>query len=431
MVKKQFLKNVLPSMLAFAFSGVYAIVDGWFVGRNIGDAGLAAINIAYPLTALIQAIGTGIGMGGAIQIAICLGRGDEDENKYLGNTIFILLLACIISTIILGLTSQSILRIFGAEGEILNHAISYIKIIIYGATFQIIGTGLIPIIRNYNGSLVAMSSMIAGFLTNVVLDWLFVSVYSYGLVGAAIATVIGQMVTLLPCILFLTIKKKLFGFAIFKPIPYFLKKIMEVAVSPFGLTLSPNIVIIILNKGAISYGGAQAAACYAVVSYIICIIQLLLQGIGDGCQPLIGNYYGANNLKSVKEVRKMAYITAFTTSLVCMIAIYLLKDKIPNFFGVSDVVAQSISSVLPIFISGFLFIAFLRITTSFFYAVRKNLLAYILIYGEPLLLTALVALVLPNILGLKGVWISVPLTQACLAVVGFILLKKYARFDTL
>ncbi|MGO0861877.1 MATE family efflux transporter, partial [Clostridioides difficile] len=83
MVKKQFLKNVLPSMLAFAFSGVYAIVDGWFVGRNIGDAGLAAINIAYPLTALIQAIGTGIGMGGAIQIAICLGRGDEDENKYL------------------------------------------------------------------------------------------------------------------------------------------------------------------------------------------------------------------------------------------------------------------------------------------------------------------------------------------------------------
>ena len=99
---KTFFKNVLPAMLAFAFSGVYAIVDGYFVGQNVGDTGLASINIGYPITALIQAVGTGIGMGGAVNIAFSRGRGErENEKGYLGNTIFLLAFASVCLTMIL------------------------------------------------------------------------------------------------------------------------------------------------------------------------------------------------------------------------------------------------------------------------------------------------------------------------------------------
>ena len=118
-VRREFWKNVLPSMIAFAFTGVYAIVDGFFVGRNVGDAGLAAINMAYPLVALIQAAGLGLGMAGAIQIAINKGKKDEqEERRYLGNAIILLAVAGIVLMAGLSLAHIRILEMFGATGEI-------------------------------------------------------------------------------------------------------------------------------------------------------------------------------------------------------------------------------------------------------------------------------------------------------------------------
>lgn len=424
-IRNQFSRNVIPSMLAFAFSGIYAIVDGWFVGRNIGDAGLAAINIAYPIQAIVQAVGTGIGMGGSIQIAVSMGKGDgEEEDRFFGNTMLLLLGACFLTTLLLSLFHLPLLKAFGAEGITLAYGTEYIKIILLGAAFQVIGTGLVPVIRNCDGAVAAMAAMMGGFVTNVFLDWLFISVLSYGIAGAAWATIIGQMVTMLPCVFFLLIKGKMKNWSLLKPIPAVLGKILSVGLSPFGLTLSPNIVIIILNKGALAYGGAQAVACYAVVSYVVCVIQLLLQGVGDGSQPLIGRYYGAGEKKSVRTVVKMAYFFAFALAMVCMTVIFLLRERIPQFFGVSKEVATEVSRVLPVFLAGFLFAAFLRITTAYFYAVKKNSFAYILIYGEPVLLGLLVFFVLPFFWGLYGVWTAVPVTQAVLAVVGGLLAAK-------
>ena len=240
--------NVLPAMLAFAFTGIYAIVDGWFVGQNIGDNGLAAINIAYPISALIQAMASGIGMSGAIHIGISMGEGEkEKEKRYLGNTLMLLVVTCILLTAILILTYPIILRAFGAKGELMEMAKIYIRIIIIGGVFQIFSTGLVPIIRNYEGAVYAMSSMMAGFVTNVVLDWLFVSVWKWGMSGAAIATIVGQAVTMIPCIFFLVWKKLLIGYADYRPKSTVLKEIFLVGISPFGLTLSPNLIIVILN----------------------------------------------------------------------------------------------------------------------------------------------------------------------------------------
>ncbi len=424
MIRKQFAANVLPSMLAFAFSGIYAIVDGWFVGRNIGDIGLAAINVAYPIVAVMQAAGTGIGMGGAIQIAICHGSGKRKEEKeFLGNTLFMLVFCCILLTILLGVIYPAILSAFGATGELMNYAADYIRILVWGASFQIMGTGLLPIVRNYHGSVTAMAAMIMGFSTNVVLDWLFVSVYQKGVAGAAAATLIGQLVTVVPCVLFLFLKR-IFHTAVLRPAKSVICRILQVALSPFGLTLLPNIVIIILNRGALAYGGELAVSCYAVVSYVVCVVQLLLQGIGDGSQPLIGLYHGAQNEELVKQVRRMAYMYAFCTSAVCMAGIFLLRHKIPVFFGTSETVAAEVTDVLVVFIAGFIFIAFLRITTAYFYAVKDNKSAYLLIYGEPCVLALLVAFALPRFLGVDGVWLSVPVGQAVLVAIGFMLLWR-------
>ena len=120
-VRREFWKNVLPSMIAFAFTGVYAIVDGFFVGRNVGDAGLAAINMAYPLVALIQAAGLGLGMAGAIQIAINKGKKDEqEERRYLGNAIILLAVAGIVLMAGLSLAHIRILEMFILMRQIMS-----------------------------------------------------------------------------------------------------------------------------------------------------------------------------------------------------------------------------------------------------------------------------------------------------------------------
>lgn len=426
-IRKPFLTAVLPSMLAFAFSGIYAIVDGLFVGRNVGDIGLAAINVSYPIAALIQAIGTGIGMGGAIQAAIAAGRDDEKAQRdFLKGTAALLLLACILATGLLFFTRVGLLRLFGAQGELLAYADSYIRIIVLGAACQILGTGLVPLIRNHDGALAAMAAMMAGFFTNLLLDWMFVSIFGWGVAGAAVATVAGQAVTMVCCLIFLACKR-LYG-AIKKGNLRVgagkLKRILVTGLSPFGLTLSPNLVIVILNRGAVVFGGEQAVSCYAVVSYMICVAQLLLQGVGDGCQPLLSRYYGAGDRARMRAVRRLAYGFAFGTAGVCILLLFILRRQLPRLFGASPETVEAVARTLPIFLAGLVFAPFLRITTSCFYAEERNGFAYALIYGEPFLLAVLVAFALPWMLGVWGVWTAVPVTQGSLFLAGLWLFRR-------
>ena len=192
-MRKQFYKYVIPSVLAFALSGVYAIVDGFFIGNSVGDIGLAAINIAYPITALIQSIGTGIGIGGSVELSVNIGKNDVKAQKsYFTATIFMLILASIICTAILHFASPTLLTAFGAEGELHTSAMAYLSIIVLGTVFQIMGTGLVPLIRNVVTSSAAMIAMLTGFATTIILDYTLIYIYSFGIAGAAIASITGQ-----------------------------------------------------------------------------------------------------------------------------------------------------------------------------------------------------------------------------------------------
>lgn len=424
MIRKEFWRNVLPAMIAFAFSGIYSIVDGMFIGRSVGDAGLAAINIAYPITALIQAAGTGLGMAGAIGRSISLGRSDQQEERYyLGNTITLLLSAGAVLTVLLLLLNTPLLRLFGAQGEVLSLARSYIRIIVLGTVFQVLGTGLVPIIRTYNGAVTAMMAMGAGFVTNVAVDWLLVTQLSFGTAGAAIATVAAQAVTSLLCLRFLAFVKKVLQTAVYRPLKRTVRWLAVTALSPFGLTLSPNITIILLNRFSLQWGGDLAVTCYAVVSYAIYVGQLLLQGVGDGAQPMLGQYYGAGDQKSLSQVRRLLLITSPATAMVCLGALFSARNWIPVIFGTSPRAAQMFVQVLPWFLLSLIFLAFARCFTSYFYATEQARMAYILIYGEPVILLLSLCL-LPHFFTLDGVWMAVPLTQMTLALLGVYLMRR-------
>jgi len=420
-IRKKFFGAVVPSVLAFALSGVYAIVDGFFIGNCVGDNGLAAINLAYPVTAFLQALGTGIGMGGSVRFSIAAGQGDlPAQRRYFSLTLAMLALAGLACTLALLPLCRPLLVLLGARAELLGPSQDYLGCIALGAAFQVLGTGIAPLIRNLGGAVWAMVAMIGGFVTNILLDWHFIYNLGLGMKGAALATVLGQGVTALLCGLRLLRCRQFFTRRFAGRALFWARGILLVGVSPFGLTFSPNLVLILMNRSAMNWGGAQAVAQYAAISYLTCIVLMLLQGVGDGSQPLMSWCSGQRDGGALSRVCRLAYSFAGCTVLAACTLLYLVRYQAPLFFGASEPVAQAAGGALPLFLLGLFCAAFLRVLTSRFYATGANGRAYLLIYGEPLFLALLLA-ALPRVFGLWGVWAAAPLSQLLAAALGALL----------
>ena len=410
--KKTFYKFVIPSMIAFALSGVYAIVDGYFVGNAIGDAGLSAINIAYPIVAVQQAIGTGIGMGGAVYYSIYKAEGKlKKAESFIATGWWLLIAASLVLTAAVYLSAHRLLLLLGAENMILNYAEEYIKVIALGTLLQILGTGLVPFMRNYGGAFWAMVAMSGGFITNIILDYLFVWVYEWGTEGAAGATIIGQGVTMTIAIIYALFKKSFFLKTTSKEICEACRSICRIGLAPFALTLTPNISLMLINRFSASYGGEKAIAAYACIAYIICIIYLILQGVGDGCQPLLSRCYGEKDTMKLKYFRRKAYFLAILLAITGGILMFVFRAKVGILFGTSNEVNAEVAAVIPIFLLALPFVAVNRITAAGFYAMERSVLSYAAAMAEPCSMFVFM-LILPRFFGGQiMVWWSTVLAQ--------------------
>ena len=194
--KKEVLRNCIPAMVCMVISGLTTIIDGLFIGRNIGEDGLAAINIAWPVPAFIIASGIGIGVGCGINYVSALGKKHEKEAKeFLKNAFVFLACAGILYSVIFEMTAPYLMKMLGAEGKVHTLAVQYTRIIAAAALLQIFGAGLVPIVRNLNMPIQAMAATISGVCSNFVFNTIFIFVLQMGMRGAALGTVLSQVVT--------------------------------------------------------------------------------------------------------------------------------------------------------------------------------------------------------------------------------------------
>lgn len=428
-----FLAFVIPSILAFALSGVYAIVDGYFVGNSIGDIGISTINVAYPIIALILAVGTGIGMGGAVYYSIFRAEGKpEKAREFVAGTLWLLLISSILLTAVVLLFARSLLKLLGAESDLLTMGEEYIFIMGIGSVLQIFGVGLTPLIRNNGGSIFAMVTMCAGFITNIILDFLFVWVMNQGVAGAAWATIIGQGVTMIGGIGYLLYKKQLTLSISAESMKQVTKSIIRIGLAPFGLSLTPNFSLILINRFSSFYGGEPAIAVYACVSYILTIVYLVLQGVGDGIQPLMSQFYGAGRKADLAGANRFAYTFALSLSILSIALLYLFRGSIGAIFGASEAVTREVAATLVIFLIAIPFIAVNRVTTASFYATEQSTRAYILTYIEPAAMLVLMLILPPLFGGQIMIWWSATIARILSAILAVILAlrpKQPARFS--
>lgn len=416
-INKQFWRYVLPSMFAMLLSGFYSIVDGLFVGNAVGDTALGAINIAYPIQVILSASAIGLGIGGSVVMSRNRGDGNETKARHaMGSTLALLLIAGIILSIILLFTHPTLLTWLGAEGDLYVQAKSYIFIILLGGLFLMLGNGLNPILRNYGKTYLATCIMSSGLITNIVLDYLFVFRFRWGLGGAALATITAQAVVAILSLIYIY-ARELHTYSWREAIPDLplIKSIIRIGLSPFGQTLAPSLVIVITNWMCIRYGGNSAVTIYSVVSYVLYSAQLLLQGIGDGVQPLLSFYYGAGKEKNIHMIYRKAFYVTLGASFLLAAAVLIFINPLTALFGISDqIFAQTKEAILITTIS-FPFLGIVRVTSAVFYATEKTRNSSILVYLDPCFLFPICLFALSSYLGLTGIWLAYPAAQILLS----------------
>ncbi len=426
----KFWSYVIPSMVSMLLAGFYSIVDGFFIGREMGDVGLSGVNIAWPVTSFLMALGTGIGVGGGVAFSHRLGKGDEESaERARGNAILLLCSAAVLLTVLLIRFIRPILLFLGAEGDIFTAALTYGKMIAIGAGMQIFGCGMAPLLRNAGKTTEAMGVMVAGLLINIVLDAFFIIGLRWDMFGAALATTIAQGLVALLCLLLLYhAQKGTWKRSGFRPDGALMRDIFKVGLSPFGLTYAPSIIIILTNWQCIRYGGAIALSTYTVLSYVLDTIQLSLQGIGDGIQPLVSYYNGAKRYEDMASIRRKAFRLTLALGVGGMIGAYLLRDMIPVLFGASAEASAEVSRYMWIFAVAFPLTGIVRLASSYFYAVQKTTFSTLLIYLDPLCFTPILLFTLPVLLGgMPGVWAATPAAQLILCVMAAAMFLRYSE----
>lgn len=424
---KEYLRYILPTMLTFTLASVYSIVDGMFVGHAVGDAGVAGINVAFPLVAFVMAVGTGIGMGGGVISSIARGAGDEAKSRRaVGTTFTLLLLAALPVMALLLFAAEPICRLLGGQGGTLEQAVAYTSVIAWGVPFQIFVTGCTPLIRNQGRVGFAMAVQVFAGLMNVALDYVFVMLFGWGTAGAAAATAVSQAAAFVPVLVFFLMRRNRIARADLRPDGKIVAHALKLGLAPFGLTLLPEATVVAINVNLSMYGGEQALAAYAVVSYTACVIQMLIQGVGDGSQPLISKHYGAGDADGVRRFRNTNYLITISLGVLGLAAMYLLRNQVPLLFGASDETAGLIAYALPVFSTAYVFYGFTHASTSYFYAVDDAKASSAIVYGEALLVV-LIVFGAARLFGLDGIWLSVTAVQMVLSVAAAALLRYRHR----
>ena len=429
MIQRNFWRNVLPSVIAFAFSGVYSIVDGMFVGQGVGDAGLAAINVAWPVTALVQALGTGLGMAAAVVLSVCIGRRDAaEEHRALGSTAVLLLLAGVLSTALLALLYRPLLPLLGAEGSVLAYADSYTRVIVLGSLFQVLGTGLVPLLRTYDGADAAMCSMTAGFLTNVVLDALFISVFRWGTAGAAAATVIAQGVSAAGIALYgwrrvplLRLERrhcKVSRGELGRIMNYSLLTCVQQSVMNFG---------ILMVQGLVNSFGVNVMAAFAAAVKIDAFAYLPVQDFGNAFSTFVAQNTGAQKTERIRRGIRSAVGVSVGFCLVSSLLVCLFAAPLMGLFvepGETEIIAVGVEYLR---IEGMCYcgIGILFLLYGLFRGLGRPGVSVVLTVISLGTRVALAYLLAPiPAVGLKGIWWAVPIGWVLADLAGLVLYRR-------
>ena len=426
----------IPSIISMLVGSLYNIVDQFFIGQRVGELGNAATNIAFPLATSCLALALLIGIGGSSAFNLAMGSGDDKKAVHLlGNAVVLLAGSGLFLSIITFLFLKPLLLFFGSPKAVLPFAIEYTKVTAFGFPFLLLGTGGGHLIRADGRPRMTMVCNLIGAVINTVLDALFVFGLNLGMTGAALATVIGQMVSGIMAIICLMHGKTV---SIHKE-HLFVKwenvtRIASLGMAPCSNQVAMMVVQIIMNQSLKHYGSHSIygenipIACAGIITKVNMIFMSFVIGLSQGLQPIASFNYGAGKKGRVKE----AYIKAVSIGAVLAVIAFFMFQFFPrqiiSIFGDgSELYYQFAIRYFHVFLF-FTFVNFMQpITSNFFTAIGKPKVGSFLSLTRQILFLLPLILLFPLFLGIDGIMYAGPVADCLAAVVCFIMVYRELR----
>ncbi len=432
---KRLLSFTLPSIAMLIFTSVYGVVDGFFVSNYAGKTPFAAVNFIYPFLMILGSIGFMFGTGGSALISLTMGQGKgRKANEIFSMNIFISALVGVILAILGIVFLPSVSGLLGAEGELLSQCILYGRIVLIALPFYVLQFEFQCLFATAQKPRLGLFVTLAAGVTNMVLDALFVAVFSWGAAGAAAATALSQVVGgLVPVIYFAGKNTSLLRLVRFRFDGKALGKTCTNGSSELMSNISMSIVSMMYNVQLMNYAGENGIAAYGVLMYVSMIFQAVFLGYSVGTAPVIGYHYGAHNIGELKGLLKKSSVLIGLFS-VCMLGAgeLLSRPLAVLFVGYDKMLLDMTVHAFAIFSFSFLCSGFAIFGSSFFTALNDGLTSALISFLRTLVFQVTAVIIFPVFWALDGIWWSVVAAEVMAVAVTILFLigkrKKYQYF---
>lgn len=431
-IGKLLMQYAVPAIIAMTASSLYNMVDSIFIGHGVGTMAISGLALTFPLMNLAAAFGSLVGVGAATLISVKLGQKDYDTaQRVLGNVFVLNILLGVAFTVIVMAFLDPILYFFGGSDETVGYARDYMYIILLGNTITHLYLGLNAVLRSSGHPQKAMYATIATVIINTILDPVFIYGFGWGIRGAAIATIVAQIISLMWQLWIFSSKEELLHFqrGIFRLKRKIVFDSLAIGMSPFLMNMAACFIVILINQGLKKYGGDLAIGAFGIVNRLVFIIVMIVMGLNQGMQPIAGYNFGAKQYERVTKTLKLTIIYATGVTTFGFIIGMLFSDTVVGIFTSDAELIELSAKGLRIVVMFFPIIGFQMVTANFFQSIGMASKAIFLSLTRQMVVLLPCLLILPRFFGAAGVWYSMPISDLLASLIaGTMLVWQFRKF---
>ena len=430
-IGKLLMQYAVPAIIAMTASSLYNMVDSIFIGHGVGTMAISGLALTFPLMNLAAAFGSLVGVGASTLISVKLGQRDYDTaQRVLGNVFVLNMVLGVAFTIIVMLFLDPILYFFGGSDQTVGYARDYMQIILLGNAVTHLYLGLNAVLRSSGHPQKAMYATIATVVINTILDPVFIYGFGWGIRGAAVATIVAQVISLTWQFKLFSNKDELLHFhrGIFRLKRKIVFDSLAIGMSPFLMNLAACFIVIIINQGLKKYGGDLA---FGIVNRLVFIVVMIVMGLNQGMQPIAGYNFGAKLYGRVNKVLRLTIIYATAVTTFGFLVGMLVPDLVVGIFTSDAELTELSVTGLRITVMFFPIIGFQMVTSNFFQSIGMAGKAIFLSLTRQMLILLPCLLVLPQFFGVAGVWYSMPVSDLLASLIALVMLVcQFRKFRT-
>ncbi len=436
-IRKLLMQYAVPAVVAMTASSLYNMVDSIFIGHGVGPLAISGLALTFPLMNLAAAFGSLVGVGAATLISMRLGQRDyATAQRVLGNVVMLNLLLGVGFGLVALLFLDPILYFFGASDATIGYAREYMTVILLGNVITHMYLGLTSVLRASGHPRKAMYATINTVIINTILDPIFIYGFGWGIRGAAIATVLAQIISLVWQFRLLSDRSELIHFrrGIYRLRRRIVRDVLAIGMSPFLMNLTACFIVILINKGLKTYGGDLMIGAYGIVNRLAFVFVMIVMGVNQGMQPIAGYNFGARQYDRVLRVLKLTIVCAVgITTAGFLVGEFAPRLAVSLFTSDEELIRLSVEGMRIVFVF-FPIIGFQMVATNFFQSIGMAGKAIFMSLSRQLLFLMPGLLFLPRFFevstpwdGSWGVWCAMPLSDFLATVVAFFMLTHQLR----